>query len=69
MIRMTKFYTMEQLLGGIGYCIKTGRCNAYELLAYMMYQHGEQIAKKFLPNQQYFNHLKRSKEIRGKING
>jgi len=53
--RMTKFYTMEQLLDGISYCIKAERCNAYELLAYLMYQHGEQIAKSFLPNQQYFN--------------
>jgi transposase len=35
--RMTKFYTMEQLLEGIQYCIKSNRCNAYELLAYLMY--------------------------------
>jgi len=35
----------------------------------MMYKHGEQIAKKFLPNQQYFNHLTRSKEIRREIDG
>jgi transposase len=67
--RMTKFYTMEQLIDGIRYCIKAERCNAYELLAYLMHQHGEQIAKSFLPNQQYFNHLARSKEIRRKIDG
>ena len=67
--RMTKFYSMEQMLDGIRYCIETERCNAYELLAYMMYKHGEQIAKKFLPNQQYFNHLTRSKEIRREIDG
>ena len=30
---------------------------------------GEHIAKKFLPNQQYFNHLARSKEIRREIDG
>lgn len=67
--RMTKFYSMEQMLDGIRYCIETERCNAYELLAYIMYKHGEQIAKKFLPNQQYFNHLTRSKEIRREIDG
>jgi hypothetical protein len=32
-------------------------------------QYGEHIAKKFLPNQQYFNHLARSKEIRREIDG
>lgn len=67
--RMTRFYTIEQLLDGIRYCIKTERCNAYELLAYLMYRHGEQIARKFLPNQQYFNHLTRSKEIGSEIDG
>jgi len=67
--RMTKFYTMEQLLEGIQYCIKSNRCNAYELLAYLMYMHGEHIARKFLPTQQYFNHLTRCKEIRGEIDG
>ncbi|MDK2788952.1 MAG: hypothetical protein PWP07_2197, partial [Epulopiscium sp.] len=67
--RMTKFYSMEQMLDGVRYCIETERCNAYELLAYIMYKHGEQIAKKFLPNQQYFNHLTRSKEIRREIDG
>jgi hypothetical protein len=67
--RMTKFYSMEQMLDGIRYCIETERCNAYELLAYIMYKHGEQIAKKFLPNQQYFNHLTRSKEISREIDG
>ncbi len=67
--RMTKFYTIGQLLDGIEYCIDTERCSAYELLAYLMYQYGEHIAKKFLPNQQYFNHLARSKEIRREING
>jgi len=67
--RMTKFYTIGQLLDGIEYCIDTERCSAYELLAYLMYQYGEHIAKKFLPNQQYFNHLARSKEIRREIYG
>jgi len=67
--RMTKFYTIGQLLDGIEYCIDTERCSAYELLAYLMYQYGEHIAKKFLPNQQYFNHLARSKEIRREIDG
>lgn len=67
--RMTRFYTIGQLLDGIEYCIDTERCSAYELLAYLMYQYGEHIAKKFLPNQQYFNHLARSKEIRREIDG
>jgi len=67
--RMTKFYTMEQLLEGIQYCINNDRCNAYELLAYLMYKHGENIARKFLPTQQYFNHLTRCKEIRSEIDG
>jgi hypothetical protein len=66
---MTKFYEKEQLLDGIRYCIETERCSAYELLAYLMYQYGEHIAKKFLLNQQYFNHLARSKEIRREIDG
>src|SRR5690606_36559663 len=35
--RMTKFYTIGQLLDGIEYCIDAERCNAYELLAYLMY--------------------------------
>ncbi|MDD2402257.1 MAG: hypothetical protein PHI90_04340 [Clostridia bacterium] len=42
---------MEQLLDGVKYCIETERCNAYELLVYLMYQHGEQIAKKFCKRQ------------------
>ena len=61
---MTKFYTIEQLLDEIKYCINTEHCSAYELLTYLMYQYEEHIAKKFLPDQQYFDHLTRSKEIR-----
>jgi len=60
---------MEQMLDGIRCCIEIERCNVYELLAYIMYKHGEQIVKKFLQNKQYFNHLTRSKEIWREIDG
>lgn len=67
--RMTKFYSMEQLLDGMEFCFKSGHCSAYELAAYLMYRHGPEKAKQFMNNQQYFNHLTRSKEIRREIDG
>ncbi len=67
--RMTKFYSVEQLLDGMEFCFKSGHCSAYELAAYLMYRHGPEKAKLFMNNQQYFNHLTRSKEIRREIDG
>jgi len=67
--RMTKFYSNDQLLDGMSYCLNQNCCNASELLAYLMASHGQLIAKKFLSPFDYRDHLTRSKEIWRSING
>ena len=62
-VRMTRYYSKEELLDGMKYCIKVNKCSVYELSSYMIYKYGEDKARVYLHANELSHFKKRSKQI------
>lgn len=47
-ISMRKYYTEDQISEAVKYCNAKDKCTMMELSSYLIYKHGEAIAKKYI---------------------
>lgn len=45
---MTRYYSKEELLDGMRYCIRHKKCSAYEIRSYLIYKLGVERARVYL---------------------
>ena len=60
---MAKAYSEEKTVEAMEYCIKVDRCNAIELVAFLIVRYGEQKAKRALKSENFYYCKRRSLEI------
>ena len=61
--RMTSFYTKEEILEGMKYCIDNGKCSVFELSSFLVYKFGRERARVYLHDMELAHFTKRAKEI------
>lgn len=66
---LIKHYSKEQLKDAMEYCLGAGDVMLSELSSYLIYKHGEDIAKRCHYKSLFDYYKKRAKEIGGLING
>ena len=64
---MRKYYTDEQIIEGMRYCIEKDICSAFELSSYLLYKYDESIGRKYIPKHTYNTYLLRSFAIKEEI--
>ena len=62
--RLQKYYTEEQIIYGLVFWLKGYNCSVKELCSYLLYRHGEETARKFIPAQTFRHYKDRAEEIR-----
>ena len=62
--RLQKYYTEEQIVDGFVFCVKGDNCSVKELCSYLLYRHGDDVARKFIPAQTFRHYKDRAEEIR-----
>ena len=58
------YYTEEQIVDGFVFCVKGDNCSVKELCSYLLYRHGDDVARKFIPAQTFRHYKDRAEEIR-----
>ena len=66
-VRMTRFYTKDELYEGIMYCLKKKKETIMELSSYLIYKYGQDRGKMYLKFQELYQYTRRSKEIKEEI--
>ena len=66
-VRMTKFYTKDEMYEGIMYCLKKKKETIFELSSYLIYKYGRDRGKVYLKFKELNQYTKRSKEIKEEI--
>ena len=61
--RMTSFYTKEEIIDAMEYCIDNGKCSVFELSSYLVYKLGRERARVYLHDMELSHFTKRAKEI------
>jgi len=64
---MRKFYTEDEIIEAVKYCNAKNKCTMMELSNYLMYKHGESIAKKYVPLHTLRHYKERAEEIRKEL--
>ena len=66
-VRMTRFYTKDELYEAIMYCLKKKKETIMELSSYLIYKYGQDRGKMYLKFQELYQYTRRSKEIKEEI--
>lgn len=69
LIRMRRFYSDDEMIEGMEYCIKKDKCKVLELASFLLYKHGDEIAKKYIPKQTFRKYKETSLEIKEELDG
>lgn len=69
LIRMRRFYSDEEIIEGMEYCVKKDTCKVLELASFLLYKHGEEIARKYIPKQTFRKYKETSLEIKEELDG
>ncbi len=67
LIRMRRFYSDEEMIEGMEYCLKKDKCKVLELASFLLYKHGDEIAKKYIPKQTFRKYKETSLEIKEEL--
>lgn len=65
--RMTRYYTKEELLTGMRFCLRNKKCSAYEISSYLIYKYGVERARVYLHDFELSHFKKRALEIREEL--
>lgn len=68
-ISMRKYYTEDQILEAVKYCNAKDKCTMMELSSYLLYKHGEAIARKYIHNHVFKKYKETAQEIREALDG
>ncbi len=52
-IRLAKYCPLDDLEEAMEYCVASQRCNTHELIAFLLYRHGETRLRKVIGNYMY----------------
>ena len=67
LVRMTKYYSKEELLEAMKYCIKADKCSMHELGSYLVYLLGTDRARAYLHHTDFAMFKKRAKIIKEEL--
>ncbi len=68
-ITLANLYTDDMIAEAMEYCVKVGRCNVSEITAFLIFRCGEEMARKKLSKEAFYNNRKRAEEIRREQDG
>ena len=68
-ITLANLYTDDMIAEAMEYCVKVGRCNVSEMTAFLIFRYGEEMARKKLSKEVFYNNRKRAEEIRREQDG
>ncbi len=67
--KMTKYHTLEEIVEAMKYCLSVDTATVFELSSYLVYKHGKEKTKKYIPSQTFAQYLKRADTIRDNLHG
>lgn len=65
--RMTRYYSKEELLSGMRFCLRNKKCSAYEISSYLIYKYGVERARVYLHDYELSHFKKRALAIEEEI--
>ncbi len=69
LIYMRRFHSDEEIIEGMKYCVSVDKCKVLELASFLLYKHGEEIAKKYIPQQTFKIYKAESLKIKEELDG
>lgn len=61
---LQRYYTFDQLDIGFNHCLKINKCSVFELISYLLFRYGEELAKKAINVRTYKRYKDRAEEIK-----
>lgn len=69
LVRLSSYYTAEQIEVGLEHCVKSEIYTVFELTSYLLFHFGDIQARKYLSNTKFSNYKKRADRIQEEEHG